>query len=187
LDHGFCRAAVGCVTAMLVEYLNSLGNENGFCDIRYNERRGAKHMQRSNSTLHALAISSMTSRWESTRAEYRPRLVVLYERSVSQASACHVAPDMYRSECAPKDQKNVGFNVNDLTDPKVTWPTTTVDRFTVVELALWHALYNNPEDWKPRLYLMGYRIKTGAERKHPGSSTVLLAGFNMALRVVDRC
>ena len=99
--------------------MNSFGDENGFCDIRDNQRRGAKHSQRSDDSLQAMAVSSMASRWSETPEEQRPRLVHVDEEAVSSSPSLHVDPAIYRvGEASTRPQK-VGFKITDLTNPKV--------------------------------------------------------------------
>ena len=107
------------MTSLFTEYLNSFGDENGFNDIRDNERRGAKHSQRSDDSLHAMAISSMASRWAATPGEQRPRLVHLDQGAVSSSRSMHIDPAIYRVAEASSKTKAVGFKLNDLTNPKV--------------------------------------------------------------------
>ena len=120
--------------ASISEYLNSFGNENGFNDIRDNERRGAKHSQRSDATLQSLAISSMATRWAASEEEYRPTLIQVEAEDVSSSTHVHVAPDTFRASGTKPKEDMLGFDPKEISDPQVTWPSTSTDRFTWSEV-----------------------------------------------------
>ena len=146
-DHPVVHAAYLMIDSYFKEYFNSLGLENGFNDIRDNERRGAKHQQRGDGALHSLEISSMATRWAKSPNEFRPTLVSLDEQAVASCKALHVEPKAYRAAAEGVTEKQLGFKVQDLTKPSVHWPSTSPDRFSVVELAHFHAMFHNPDDF----------------------------------------
>ena len=113
------QAGLRYVTSMYSEYFNSFGDEQGFNDIRDDERRRAKHHQRGDGTLHAMAISSMASRWAESAEEHRPKLVKLDEEAISSSRTVHVDPSTYRVAEAPTHPKKVGFKISDLTNSRV--------------------------------------------------------------------
>ena len=133
-EHTFVSAGLEYLDALFTEYFNSFGNENGFCDILDNERRGAKHTQRANSTIHALAISSMSTRWEASETEYRPDLVKLEPEDVASCKNVHVAPETYRAGGKDANEETLGFNPSDITNPAIRWPSTSTDRFSWSEV-----------------------------------------------------
>ena len=135
--HPYVRAALEYLSTVFNEYFNSFGNEQGFCDIRDNERRGAKHTQRSDGTLHALAISSMATRWEASEVEYRPELVAVDPEDVASSSNVHVAPETYRTGGKRVTAESLGFDPGEISNPNTHWPATTVDRFSWAEVWGW--------------------------------------------------
>ena len=130
----YVAAALEYLQALFKEYFNSFGNENGFCDIRDNERRGAKHTQRSDGTLHALAISSMATRWTASEVEFRPELVTVEAEDVSASKSVHVAPETYRAGGKSATAEALGFNPGDITSPDTYWHSTSTDRFSWAEV-----------------------------------------------------
>jgi hypothetical protein len=60
------------VKCLFPEYATSLPLENTYNDLRDNEQRGARHLQRSDVALQALSISSLASRDPHAR-QIRPR------------------------------------------------------------------------------------------------------------------
>ena len=89
-------AATRYVQAMFPGYLDSLGLELMFNDMRDNERRSARHGQRSDLNHAAMAISSAATRYP--EADH----VLLSPMSMVDTSRVHVSPSLFRTASAPR-------------------------------------------------------------------------------------
>ena len=126
--------------------LNTLGLENGFNDLRDNESRGARHHQRSASTLQSLSISSQHTRYD----EHLP-LIQVADEEISKCNSYHCDNAIHGPEAC--DVKNLGFNVREL--EAGGWPSTTTHLFSHVQLSLLHALLKTDVQQWSSLWMVG--------------------------------
>eukprot|EP00972_Heterocapsa_arctica_P096662 14260448-Heterocapsa_arctica.AAC.1 len=97
--------ALSYIKAMWEGVTNTMGLENGFNDLRDNEIRGARHKARSDSTIHALAISSLCSRYKETVG-----MVVVGPEDMGSQSRFHCKASIYRGEDAPTTAASIGVD-----------------------------------------------------------------------------
>ena len=137
------RLATAYLSKLWGAVLNSVALENGFNDLRDNERRGARHTGRSEQVMQALALSSMTSRCHDAT-----NCVQVSPDDVSgRARRYHVANELFRGKDASTNPEDIGVDAAALTSNRSAWPSTGPDTFSM-QLLLLHALAScDQEHW----------------------------------------
>ena len=130
-------------------YLNTLWIENTFNSLRDNEGRGARHKQRSDTSLMAMVISTMASRLEGDHPE---RLIMVDDEDASRFESFCMAPGTFRTRDARKT--GLGIEANDIYN-KSAWPSTTPQLFCTNILALLEALRSTDASLWPCLWMAG--------------------------------
>ena len=95
-------AATRYVQAMFPGYLDSLGLELMFNDMRDNERRQAKHGQRSDMSHAAMSISSAATRYPEAKQ------IVPSPELMAATSRVHVAPFLFPNGEGAEDCRGSG-------------------------------------------------------------------------------
>ena len=62
-------------------------------------------------------------------------------------SKCHLKPELFQAGSAASDAASLGFNAKDITDPKISWASTTTTKFSDRQLSLFQATFHNPEEF----------------------------------------
>ena len=141
------------IDAMFNGMTNTLGLENGFNDLRDNESRGARHQQRSPSTLQSLSISSLISRYEASAPVVRMTAEV-----ASRCGTLHCEKSLFEAEKAPTSKEHLGLDASAI--DASGWESTSPHHFSTTQLPLLHVLAKtDPTDW-PHLW------KAGMTRSH---------------------
>ena len=136
------------VGAMFEGNQHTLALENTFNDLRDNEGRGARHKVRTEQVLQGLALSSMQTRY----GDHCPIVSVEPEDIAGQAMG-HVRPDTFVAGKAPTTPAAVGFESSSLINDRKSWPSTTPNDFSNVQLGLLHALTFTDEDKWDNLWM----------------------------------
>jgi hypothetical protein len=139
--------ALSYIKAMWEGVTNTMGLENGFNDLRDNEIRGARHKARSDSTIHALAISSLTSRYKDT-----VEMAVVGPEDVG-VGRWQCKAHIYRGEDAPVTAASIGVDPGGLVNDRAAWPSTNSDTFNQTQLALLRALTVTTSEAWPALWM----------------------------------
>ena len=137
-------AATRYVQAMFPGYLDSLGLELMFNDMRDNERRQAKHGQRSDMSHAAMSISSAATRYpEAKQIVPSPELMAV-------TSSVHVAPSLFRTARAPRTAEALGVDSALLEQSGgAYWPSPPIESMNKTAWPLLLSLLRTPEgDWR---------------------------------------
>jgi hypothetical protein len=140
--------ALSYIKAMWEGVTNTMGLENGFNDLRDNEIRGARHKARSDSTIHALAISSLCSRYKETVG-----MVVVGPEDMGSQARFHCKASIYKGEAAPTTAASIGVDPGGLVTDRAAWPSTNSDTFNQTQLALLRVLTVAPPTAWPKLWM----------------------------------
>ena len=133
------QRAMAYVQAMFQQMWTSLPLELGFNDLRNNERRSARHQQRSNEMLQSLAISSMTSRFQGTPSNP----LVLDLAHAAKIAGVHCSPKVFAPP-SHKDAKASGLDMDGLRRRSYAG----MESMTTNHLPLVHAMVSVPKaDW----------------------------------------
>ena len=141
LDHRYGQAALEYAAAIFDGVLTTLGLENGFNDLRDNERRGARHTQRAPDTLSSLSISSQHSRYSG-----KAPVLGITPDSIGRCGNLHCHPSMFLADQLPSGKDVLGIDAAGIEHGG--WPSTSVDAFSKVQLSLFHGLMKtDPSQW----------------------------------------
>ena len=149
-------AALQYIKTGFDKHQNSFDVENLFCAWRDNELRGAKHHQRSDTTLQSLQISNVATRFrqeDELSKKFRGQLIEISEADSCANTSRHVSPDVFKAEKMSVDSEKVGFKHTDITDPRVEWDSTTPSLFCAGPMSLYQVMFHNDHELWGKLEL----------------------------------
>ena len=136
-------AATRYVQAMFPGYLDSLGLELMFNDMRDNERRQARHGQRGDLSHAAMSISSAATRYPEAKH------IVPSPEIMAQTRSVHVSPSLFRTALAPRTAEALGVDSALLEQSGgAYWPSPPIESMNKTAWPLLRSLLRTPaEDW----------------------------------------
>ena len=145
LANGLLPKCLQYIREIVADWTNTLFEENVFNALRDNENRGARHKQRGEHYLSALAQSA-------TRTTF-PGLphVEISDRDVQQYHKLQVRAEKFHPESLAKKKKTLGVPVDSLTG-KLTWKASTFDDLAAKGASLFKAVGDTPEELWPTMF-----------------------------------
>ena len=136
-------AATRYVQAMFPGYLDSLGLELMFNDMRDNELRQARHGQRGDLSHAAMSISSAATRYPEAKH------IVPSPEIMAQTRSVHVSPSLFRTALAPRTAEALGVDSALLEQSGgAYWPSPPIESMNKTAWPLLRSLLRTPaEDW----------------------------------------
>ena len=130
------------------DFNHTLMEENAFNDLRDNESRGAKHKQRGEHCISAVAFASARTRFPKiNQVEVKPEDVAQYANVQCRSSTFHPEKMDHRSERLLVDAKSILG--------RATWTATTWDAMAQHGAPLLRALLETPEHLWSKLWITG--------------------------------